>query len=77
MEKKKKYQFLFFYTDSDECGETKEYSAISIKTACRKFHNWRENTRNERPFDVLDYEVRLGKEFINISEIEIIKKYLN
>lgn len=51
----KKYQFLFFYTDSGECGETKEYLASSIKTACRKFHNWRENTRNERPFDVLDY----------------------
>lgn len=74
---KKKYQFLFFYTDSSECGECKEYLATSIKTACRKFHNWRKNTTTNRVFDFLDYEVKLGKTFINISEIEITKKYLN
>jgi len=75
---KGKYQFLFFYQDSErDKGEVKYYTATSIKTACRKFHNWRKNTTNERKFDCLDYEVAYNGEFIDISNIECVKEYLN
>lgn len=72
-----KYQFLFFYKDSKyDAGESKEYTALGIKAACRKFHNWRKITTNKRIFCHLDYEVRYRNEFIDISEIKCVKEYL-
>lgn len=73
---KEKYQFLFFYEDSPEWGEEKIYIANSIITACRKFHNWRKNTNNKRVFKGLDYEVKLGDKYIDISDIKIMEQYL-
>lgn len=76
MTNKKIFSFLFWYNDSPEYGENKSYIATSINTACRKFHNWRENTNTSRKFERLDYEVKCEEKFIDISEINCTKKYI-
>lgn len=72
---KKTFNFLFFYEDSSEEGETKSYIATSIKTACRKFSNWRKKTKIDRKFHMLDYEVECDGKFIDISDIPCVHQY--
>ena len=73
-----KYNFLYFCDDSLRNGEYKAYKARNTKEACEKIINFIENIlpKRNKLFSQLDYEVKLGDKFIDISEIECVKNYL-
>lgn len=69
------YIFLYYYDDSDEGGEWRNYKAKNIESACKKMAKYLSGRK--RKLQYVDYEVEFNNAYIDISEIECINEFVN